>query len=247
MKHKLLFTATVVCLLWLSQLQLVQAQQITFQQTVKVDNPVAVSIDRKSNFFITDQKSNLYQFSPQGQPINTYSPPLTGKASIVEAWNVFKIMLFYDDNQRIVFLDRFLRELSTIRLSEHFDGLIRAATPSADDKLWLFNESEFSLIKFDPRLSERQIQTQLSLVLGKDRFDIRFMREYQNNVYMVDAKSGVYVFDNMGNYKKKLPFTGLNYIGFLGEEMYFLKEGHIHFFHLYNFKERQIELPVKKP
>ena len=70
------------------------------------------------------------------------------------------------------------------------------------------------------------------------------MRQYQNNTYLVDHTTGVYVFDNLGNYQKKLPFTGLSTVGFRGDELYFLENGAIRFFHLYKQTERRMSLPA---
>jgi hypothetical protein len=61
----------------------------------------------------------------------------------------------------------------------------------------------------------------------------------------VDRTSGIFVFDNLGNFKKKLPFTGLSTIGFLGDELYYTVGGELRFFHLYNLAERAVPLPGK--
>lgn len=239
-KGKLLFALLVCCLLAAEPLL---AQTITFKHQIAADKPAAVSIDRYDNIYLTDQKNNLYQFNPLGQLQNTYSPPRAGRVHTVEAWNLIKIFLFYDDQQRVVMLDRFLREIASFRFSDYTSGTIRAATLSADDKFWLFNESDFALVKLDTRFPDQALYQPLNLTLRKGQYDIRFLREYQNNVFLVDKTSGIYVFDNMGNYKKQLPFAGLSYIGFQGNELYFLRDGFIHFFDLYNFKERTIGLP----
>ena len=67
---------------------------------------------------------------------------------------------------------------------------------------------------------------------------------YQNNLYLVDRTTGIFVFDNLGNYKKKLPFVGLSMVGFRGDELYYFSEGALHFFHLYNLTERIVPLPL---
>jgi hypothetical protein len=85
--------------------------------------------------------------------------------------------------------------------------------------------------------------TPLDLIIGHSRPDFRFLRQYQNNVYLVDHTSGIFVFDNLGNYRKKLLFTGLDFITFRGDELVYLAQGQLHFFHLYNLTERTQALP----
>jgi hypothetical protein len=218
-------------------------QTIAIRQHLTVTQPAAMSLDRMSNVYLTDSKNNLFQYNATGRIMNTYSPSRTGHIGNVEAWNGMKVMLFYDDQQQIILLDRFLNNISTINLRNYTDGLIKVATTTADDRLWLFNESEFSLLKFDPRSFEIVSTTPLNLTFDRKKTDIRFIREYQNMVYMVDKTTGIYVFDNLGNYKKTLPFPELSFIGFKGDELYFLTGGKLHFFNLYSFAERSLDVP----
>ncbi|KAA9331186.1 hypothetical protein [Adhaeribacter soli] len=220
-----------------------RGQTIALRQHLDVAQPAAMSLDRMNNIYLTDRKNNLHQYIATGRLVNTYSPARNGHIGNVEAWNGMKVMLFYDDQQQITLLDRFLNNISTIRLRDYTEGSIKVATTTADDRLWLFNETEFSLLKFDPRSSEVVSTTQLGLTLNRKQSDVRFIREYQNMVYLVDKTTGIYVFDNLGNYKKTLPFPELSYIGFKGDELYYLKGGKLHFFNLYSFAERSFDVP----
>jgi hypothetical protein len=221
-------------------------QNLVFTRTITADRPGAVSIDRLSNIYVTDRRNNLLKFDPNGKLQQTFSPPATGHVASVEAWNMVKILLFYDDRQQITLLDRFLTPITTARLSEFSNGLVKAATLAADDRIWLLNESDFTLTKVDVRYPDAALKTQLNQVLSTSQNDIRLMREYQNNLYILDGISGIYVFDNMGTYKKKLPVRGLTYLGFRGEELYYVKEGQLVFLHLYTQQTRTIALPAGK-
>jgi hypothetical protein len=152
-------------------------------------------------------------------------------------------MAFYDDRQEIRLLDRFLAPITQLRLGDYFDGLVRVATLAPDDKLWLLNESDLTLRQFDPTPQRFGQTTPLDLIIGRSKPDFRFLRQYQNNLYLVDRNSGIYVFDNLGNYRKKLPFTGLTTVGFLGDELYYLTDGALRFFQLYTLAERTQVLP----
>jgi len=83
----------------------------------------------------------------------------------------------------------------------------------------------------------------MNRVLDARDYDINFMREYHNVLLINDRNAGLLVFDNLGNYKKKLPFKGLTYFGFLNDEVYFLQGHEVHYFHLYTFQERSLALP----
>ncbi|RSK51363.1 hypothetical protein [Hymenobacter rigui] len=213
-------------------------------RTISLPQPGAASLDRRGNFYVTDAQNNLHQYSPDGQALNTYSPAQPGHTMQVEAWNTAKVLVFYDDRQQLVLLDRFLAPISELALPEYLDGQARVATLAPDDRFWLLNESDLTLRQLDVNQKRFTITTPLDLLIGRSRPDFRFLREYQNNLYLVDRTSGVYVFDNLGNYRKKLPFTGLTHVGFRGDELYYQTADEVHFFHLYTFQERMLRLPV---
>jgi hypothetical protein len=79
--------------------------------------------------------------------------------------------------------------------------------------------------------------------LTSAKYNINYMREYQNMLFVNDANSGILVFDNFGNYKKKLPFSGLSFFGFQDNELYYVSKSGIHFFNLYTLAARSVLLP----
>jgi hypothetical protein len=213
-------------------------------RTIKIPNPGAASLDRRGALYLTDADNNLRQYGAEGLPLNTYSPPQPGHTALVEAWNVTNTLVFYDDRQEVLLLDRFLAPLSQLRLSDYIEGMVRVATLAPDNQIWLLDESNLVLREFDPQTQRLVQNTPLDLIIGRTRPDFRFIRQYQNNTYLVDRTTGIYVFDNLGNYKKKLPFAGLNTVGFKGDELYYVSGGLLHFFHLYNLTERTLPLPA---
>ena len=213
-------------------------------QTIALPRPGVASLDRRGILYVADANNNIHQYGPDGQALNVYSPPQRGHVAQLEAWNTTKILVFYDDRQQLLLLDRFVAPLGQFNLLDLLDGTVRAATLAPDDRLWLLNESDLTLRQFDPTGKGFTLSTPLDLLIGRSRPDFRFLREYQNNLYLVDRVNGIYVFDNLGNYRKKLPFTGLSTIGFRGDELYFLADGAVQFFHLYNFSQRIVPLPT---
>ncbi|NVO83284.1 hypothetical protein HW556_00160 [Hymenobacter sp. P5252] len=221
------------------------AQGWQLVRSVALPQPGAASLDRRGNLYVTDRQNNLRQFGPEGEALNVYAPPLPGHVMQVEAWNTAKVLVFYDDRQQVLLLDRFLSPISELPLPQLLDGQARVVTLAPDDRYWLFNESDLTLRQFDASQKRFTITTPLDILIGRSRPDFRFLREYQNNLYLVDRIGGVYVFDNLGNFRKKLPLPGLSYVGFRADELYYLgSAGELRFFHLYNLTERALPLPV---
>jgi hypothetical protein len=213
-------------------------------KTLTLPNPGPASVDRRGTLYVADHDNNLRQLTRDGQPLNTYSPTQPGHVAVIEAWNQNSLLAFYDDRQQVLLLDRFLAPLAEIRLADYFDGTVRTATLAPDGLLWLLDESALTLREFDPQALRVVQSTPLDLIIGRSRPDFRFLRQYQNNLYLVDHTSGIFVFDNLGNYRKKLPFTGLDFVAFRGDELAYLAGGQLHYFHLYNLTERTQVLPT---
>ncbi|HEX8427799.1 hypothetical protein [Hymenobacter sp.] len=216
----------------------------TLVRSVALPKPGVASLDRRGTLYVADAQNNVHQYGPDGQALNTYSPPQPGHVAQIEAWNTTKILVFYDDRQQLLLLDRFVAPISQLNLLDLLDGTARATTLAPDDRIWLLNESDLTLRQFDPTQPRNTRSTPLDLLIGRSKPDFRFLREYQNNLYLVDRVNGIYVFDNLGNYRKKLPFLGLNTVGFRGDELYYLAEGAVQLFHLYNLTQRTLSLPV---
>ncbi|MBD2770121.1 hypothetical protein IC235_19715 [Hymenobacter sp. BT664] len=217
----------------------------TFVRLIKLPNPGAASLDRRGALYVADADNNLRQYGAEGLALNTYAPTQPGHIAQVEAWNITRTLVFNDDRQQLVLLDRFLAPIGEVRLADYGDGTVRTATLAPDNHIWLLDESSLVLREFDPNTQRMAQNTPLDLIIGRSRPDFRFLRHYQNNIYLVDRTTGVYVFDNLGNYKKKMPFTGLSMVGFRGDELYYFDAGAVHFFHLYNLSERRVALPVE--
>lgn len=216
----------------------------TLVRTIALPRAGVASLDRRGTLYVADAQNNVRQYGADGQLLNTYSPPLPGHVAQIEAWNTTKILIFYDDRQELLLLDRFAAPISQFNLLDLLDGTARATTLAPDDRLWLLNESDLTLRQFDPAQPRNTRNTPLDLLIGRSKPDFRFLREYQNNLYLVDRVNGIYVFDNLGNYRKKLPFANLTTIGFRGDELYFLADGAVQLFHLYNLTQRALPLPI---
>ena len=224
----------------------IKAQGLNLIKEVKITTPIAVSLDRYGNIYSGDERGNVYKFDSTGTPVSNFSAQKVASISAIEAWQTLHVFVFYRDTQEFTTLNRFLTPLTlSTPINPEVIGFARAATLGMNENLWVFDDTDFSLKKYELSSQSLSLHTPLSLLLSPSEYSINFMREYQNMVFINDKNSGILVFDNLGNYKKKLPFAGLNYFGFSGNNLYFLQEGKIQLFDLYHFSEKSINLPSK--
>lgn len=221
------------------------SQSLEIVDSLPVEGIREVSIDRKGQLLYSDRMGNIMKIDRQGNILHTFSPDKPGKVSLMEAWPTLRIFIFYREPQEYLFLDRFLVSNTRYTLRNNV-GFISMATTSNDNGLWLIDDSDYALKKMDLNFNKVVVNTSLSTLPLPEKPEINYMREYQNMLYVNDIHSGILVFDMYGNYLKTLPFKGLEYFNFLGEELYFLRQDRLHFFHLYDFREREIPIPEDK-
>ncbi|MBY0426398.1 MAG: hypothetical protein K2Q22_12225, partial [Cytophagales bacterium] len=186
------------------------------------------------------------KFDEEGKFQVLYSPTKVANIALLEAWNTIKIFLFYREYQEYVMLERFLSTKPTFEIDRNSIGFARMATMASDYNLWIFDEVDFTLKKYDEQYYKVLFSTPLDLILKPKEYDIRFMREYQNQLFICDFNSGILVFDLFGNYKKRLPFNGLSYFSFYNDFITFISGNEIVLFDLYGLSETRLPLPTGK-
>ena len=198
-----------------------------------------ISLTRQGQILASDPKSNIFLIDSTGKTLYQYSPRRPAKIHLLEGWNGLRPFAFYRDFQEFVLLDRFLLSDNTSGIDPEKVGYARLVAPSNDGNLWILDESNFQLRKLDLNNQSPISSTPLDLILSARSYDIRFMREYQNQLYICDLKGPVLLFDQMGNFKKRLPLKECEWIGFEGEEVYSIQNDTIIYFHPYKLQIRK--------
>lgn len=203
------------------------------------------SIDRYELLYVADANGDIHKIDTLGNKLLTWSPQKKAEVTLMEAWRNVNVMLFYRNFQEIILLDRFLADNSTSKLNNNNIGFARLATQSSDNNLWIVDESDYSLKKYNLTYNKIDFSTSLDLIIDPEQYDLYYLREYQNQVYLIDRNQGILVFDIMGNYKNKIPAKGITFSNFLNDEVYYSQNDSIYFVNLYTYKRRQKALPAK--
>jgi len=209
-----------------------------------ITSPItAVSIDRYGLFYTANEQGNIQKYDSTGSLLLTYSAPKKSDITILEAWRNVNIFVFYRSFQEFVFLDRFLSSSPNGKLRTSSIGFARLATPSYDNNIWVIDERDFSLKKYNLLSGSVDLTTPLDLLLDPTIYDLNYIKEYQNMVFVNDKNSGILIFDNMGNYKTKISIKGLSMINFYNDEICFLEDSKVKFINNFTFSERVENLP----
>jgi hypothetical protein len=220
----------------------------SFGQSAVIDSVVindeinAFSQDRSGNIFISFKEGGITKYSPALDSIISYSPTKLGDITLLEAWHGFQIFSFYEDFQEYVLLDRFLTRDTRYPLSQSSSNYVDICTISSDQNLWVFEENQLRLAKINLNIREIEVEIPLEFIINANDHNIAYLREYQNLVFLVDNISGIYVFDNLGNYLRKINGSGINYCAFYKDDIYYLADNKIYINNLYKEGHQTIDL-----
>lgn len=239
----------LTCLLCIAGSSGAAGQSLTLVRQISQKPIVALSVDNYNRVITADVQGNITAYDTLGNALYSYSSTVVANVTLLEAWRSMQILVFYRDLQQYTLLDRFLTPLSgypnPAPLPAGAVGFARTMTFAYDDQFWLFDDTNFSLKKYNAQLQKITVEVPLSLVLDAQEYHITWMREYQNQLFIADRNSGILVFDNLGNYRKTLPFKGLSHFQFAGEQIYFLEQNSLYFYNIYSQATQRISMPVE--
>lgn len=204
------------------------AQEGQWGEFVSVDFPRLdkISLDNQDHVFVSDLEGNLYQYQLSGKLINNFSPPRQGRLTQLEAFWTVNIFTFSSDLQEYRILDRFINPISENRIPAETIALARAATLGNNNIIWVLDETELSIKQFDFRTRRILQQQPLNLVLENSNLEVLDIREHQNLLFLNVAGQGIYIFDNQGNFIKKLEVFPTNRLSFWKGNLCMLEGGY---------------------
>lgn len=162
------------------------------------------SIDASGSIFLSFEGGTITKFSDTLDSLLTFSPAKLGNTKLLESGNGLVIFAFYEFFQEYVLTDRFLARPTRTILSNSSIDYIDLASQSLDNNLWIIENSSYRLIKYNVVLNRIEFETALNTVVDFSNHDFTFIKEYQNQVFLVDKNSGIYIFDNLGNFSRSI-------------------------------------------
>ena len=163
-----------------------------------------VHMDKLENLYRVDNQVSLLKYNKDGIKLFEYSNPSFSGIYGVDVSDPYKVLLFYRDQQKVVFLDNTLSEISISDLTHSVNSYFSCLSRSIEGDLWAYEINSQKLLK----LSEDMEILEESFPLyqeGISGFSPESIGVGIENVILGDSDSGVLLFDHLGNYQKKLP------------------------------------------
>jgi hypothetical protein len=164
-----------------------------------------VTMDNLENLYIISSSGQIKKFNAAGDSMAVYNQVRNfGYLYSMDVSNPLKLLLFYKDFSTIVVLDRYFAPLASIDLRQHSILQPDAIGLSYDNNIWVFDEYDNKLKKINEQGDLLQETSDFRALFGQTISPQKIIND-NGLVYVADSANGVFVFDNYGSFKKKLP------------------------------------------
>lgn len=197
------------------------------------------ALDRLGNLYLVLPHSTLRKYDTDGNFLNEVRLSDSVNIASLEPWNPLRIFIYDSRKREVLLLDRFLAPLDTLPLDPSIAIEPALASPLPTNSIWILDRADNSLKKSDPDATHVLMEITLDLPKGK-KPQYTYLREYQNQLFLIDRLLGVSIFSVVGKAIRNFPVPNLGFVGFLGEEIYYLDNGRLKFYDLYSEEQREV-------
>lgn len=176
------------------------------------------------------------------QQVKTFSIKTYGTLAYVDVTNALRILLYFKDFQRILFLDSQLSQNGdVIELTDL--GLEQCAlvcTSMFNNGFWAYNQANNELIRFNSSLEISIKSGNLKRILD---MDIRpnFMLEHNGRLYLNSPNIGILVFDIYGAYLKTIPLLNVSQFQVQYPYIFYIQNNQYASFNVQTFEQINID------
>lgn len=203
-----------------------------------------LALDPLGQLYTVDARNTVRQYRADGSPGFRYDNNTLGRLSHIDPTNPFSILLFYQDFQTAILLDRTLNEKTRLVLSSLNLLNIELLALSNDNYLWLYDAVDFQLKKITADGQVLLSSDNLSLLLKYDPRPEQLLAVH-NRILMNDPQRGVLIFDQFGRYDTTLPVFGAAALQMVDERtLVYTRDGSLYTYDLAALQERPVDWAI---
>lgn len=206
-----------------------------------------IAADPLGKLYVVTPSNEVQQYATDGSILYRYNNNTLGELTRIDATDPFQVMLYYEEYQTVVIVDRTLNPLSSINLWEFGIRQPMAPAMSNDNVLWVYDHADFRLRKLDRQGNTSLDSGDLNSILNTTPRPIEIVARH-NLVALNDPETGLLLFDNFGQYLETLPLPGSSQIQLPDPERLVLyREGRWISYHIQLRKQTAVSLPEGVP
>lgn len=206
-----------------------------------------VVMDNLDNLYIISSAGQIKKLNAAGDSVGIYNQIKDyGKLYTIDVSNPLKLLLFYKEFSTVVILDRFLSSQSVLDLRRFSILSASAIGNSYDNKIWVYDEYDNKLKKIDEQ-GNKVFETSDFRTVFDQSFSPQKILNDNGLVYLADTTSGIFVFDNYGSFRKKIPVKNCQTIAVVNNNIICVNNGLITVFNSFTQIQTQGKIPFFKP
>ena len=202
--------------------------------TIKIDEIQSAYVDRPGDLYVLLKNNKLKKFDIEGRLVSEQVFP--DVPTLFDPRDGSRAFVYYNKAQECSFYSEEIKQNFTIEQQYAIEPYLVCS--SGDYQIWIVDRSDWSLKRVIPAQSKVVIEAPLDQKQFTKAPEITALREYQNFLFILEKNTGILVFNSIGKQIKKIALPEIEYMNFLGEELYYKKGDKLYFYDLFDASER---------
>lgn len=178
-------------------------------------------------YLYTAKGTLLSKFDKDINKISQYDLKSNGEITDLDASNPFRLLVFYKDFNRIIFLDNYLAELrDPILLDDLFIYSTNAVCSSTQGSFRVFDNQNSSVNSYDKDLN--LIQTGTNMFSLSENHSVIKIKESNNSVYVLFNSGEIVILDKFANFVNKPNWQDIKTFDCIDDKLYLLINSEIY-------------------
>jgi hypothetical protein len=196
-------------------------------KTIAIQSDIVLS-DALGTIY-TIKGNTISTYNNDGQKLYSYSNPFLGNISFADVKDPMRILLFFKEFNKVVFLSNKLSEIaSPIELDNAGYSQVSICCTSNERGFWLFDSQMFQLIHLNENLEPLHKGTLLQHLFKNTTTPPACLLEENDELYMSVPGTGIMIFDKYGSYRKTLPIMNVSNFQIIGEKIIYYQNNYIY-------------------
>lgn len=180
----------------------VQSNVFEFEKSIK-GSYSSVKLDELGNVYLLNAEHHVVKLNSALDSLFTFESK-SMEVDVIAPQNALKSLVHSQRLNSILFLDKTLTPTTAeIELDNVGLPLVKAIGVSRDNNIWIFDDNEQELKKFNANLEEIYSSGNLLNLTG-DAWYPYYLVENEDKVYVADSTKGVLEFDLYGSYLRSI-------------------------------------------
>jgi hypothetical protein len=184
-----------------------------------------IFVDNNANIYATTSDA-IFKYDKYLKLLYTFDYNQYGAPTTIDVHIPMKVVLFFAQYNKILVLDNrmsVVRELDITPISSEFNNTVCV---SADNNIWVFDNNKQSLIKYNQGLQILHEYENMNLRMN-NFIQSNHIIENNNQLILVDAIHGIYIFDMLGNFVNKIAFNNFNNFQIYENQLFYLENQYL--------------------